>query len=511
MNTPEYSRRLAAVLVADVVGYSRMMRENELETMDLMRSLWADVFDPAVKLHSGDIAKRLGDGALVVFPSAVEAVKCALAVQLGMIARYPASDFRLRIGINIGDIIVEDGDVFGDGVNVAARLEGLSPKGGLAMSQIVHGQVEGKTPFTFECVGLRELKNIEEPVEIWAWSPKGDTTALSTQSFHLDSEDFLREMAAKKSGQTPKREGILERISPYVFAVFLLGLVSALFFSVLFFDIQRIFLAGSSIGVPNHSILSEFRDCDDCPEMVEIEGPRYQLLVGNRATNVSREVFRFSMGKYEIKNAEFVFFLNNSGMAKKGKDNWFYKHSKDVKSKITFKDGAYRVVSGFEDYPVTHVSWIGASAYVSWLSEFTGRTYRLPSKKEWNFAHLAGSPDQYFYGNGILGSCDYGNVPDRTLGDQVTDRSYLKCRDGLADIAKVGQFDPNRFNLHDTIGNVSEWTTDCYSGKKLNCDGRILMGGSFKEMSWDDKGLTGISSVTTGKYDDVGFRVLAEN
>ncbi len=141
------ARRLTAILAADVVGFSRMMEVDEAGTLALLRSTRTEVFDPAVIKRAGRIVKTTGDGFLVEFGSAVDAVRCAISIQEAMASRE--AKFALRIGINIGDIVVEGDDIFGDGVNVAARLEALAPPGGVAIAGNVEEQITGKIAATF--------------------------------------------------------------------------------------------------------------------------------------------------------------------------------------------------------------------------------------------------------------------------------------------------------------------------------------------------------------------------
>jgi adenylate cyclase len=161
-------RRLAAIVAADVVGYSRLMGADEIGTLRALQAHRRELIDPRIAAHGGRIVKTTGDGLLVEFPSAVEAVACAIAVQQGLASRSAgaAEDKRLifRIGINVGDIISEAGDIFGDGVNVAARLESSCEPGGLCISRAVHDQVRDKLPVAFDDLGEQQVKNIARPV-----------------------------------------------------------------------------------------------------------------------------------------------------------------------------------------------------------------------------------------------------------------------------------------------------------------------------------------------------------
>ena len=168
-------RRLAAILAADVVGYSRLMGIDEVGTLRRLRAYRGELIDPAIAARRGRIVKTTGDGLLVEFPSAVDAVACAITAQRaisGLNAGEP-EDRRLvfRIGINVGDIIIEANDIFGDGVNVAARLETLSQPGGLCISRAVRDQVRDKLPVTFDDLGEQEVKNIARPVRAFALGP----------------------------------------------------------------------------------------------------------------------------------------------------------------------------------------------------------------------------------------------------------------------------------------------------------------------------------------------------
>jgi adenylate cyclase len=164
-------RRLAAIVAADVAGYSRLMAADEGGTLAQLKANRREAVDPAIAAHRGRIVKLMGDGLLVEFASVVDAVECAAAVQRGMAARNAGLpvDRRmvLRIGVHLGDVIIEDGDIFGDGVNVAARLEGLAEPGGIALSGDVRNAIRGKVELTFEDLGERRLKNIDAPIRLY--------------------------------------------------------------------------------------------------------------------------------------------------------------------------------------------------------------------------------------------------------------------------------------------------------------------------------------------------------
>src|ERR1700686_493267 len=148
------TRRLTAILAADVVGYSRLMGMDEESTHERLKAHLRQLVDPKIKEHRGHIVKNTGDGLLAEFASVVDAVRCAAEVQRGMIDREPQVPdeprIRFRIGVNLGDVIAEDDDIFGDGVNVAARLEALAEPGGICVSGAVRDQVRDRLPYTLE-------------------------------------------------------------------------------------------------------------------------------------------------------------------------------------------------------------------------------------------------------------------------------------------------------------------------------------------------------------------------
>ena len=165
------ARRLAAILAADVVGYSRLMAADEAGTHARLKALRQDFIEPKIAEHHGRVAKLMGDGALVEFASVVDAVECAAAIQSGVAERQAElpEDRRIafRIGINIGDVIIEGDDIYGDGVNVAARLEALAEPGEICVSRTVYNHAKAKVAFGFEPMGEHRVKNIPEPVTVY--------------------------------------------------------------------------------------------------------------------------------------------------------------------------------------------------------------------------------------------------------------------------------------------------------------------------------------------------------
>jgi len=177
MATATATRRLAAILAADVVGYSRLMGADEEGTHERVKAHLAEVVDPKIREHHGRIVKTTGDGVLAEFASVVDAVRCAGEIQQVMAARdldlAEERRLRFRIGVNLGDVIFDGGDIYGDGVNIAARLEGLASPGGICVSGTVRDHIGDRLPYAFEDMGEQSVKNIARPVRVYAMRLEG--------------------------------------------------------------------------------------------------------------------------------------------------------------------------------------------------------------------------------------------------------------------------------------------------------------------------------------------------
>ncbi|MBR1282740.1 AAA family ATPase [Bradyrhizobium sp. AUGA SZCCT0177] len=196
LSNQHLERRLAAILVADVAGSCRLIGIDEEGTVEQLKVLRAVLFDPKVTEYRGRIVKNTGDGALVEFASVVDAVRCADEIQRGVAERnvnVPQNErIELRIGIHVGDIIIEEHDIYGDAVNIAVRLEGIAEPGGICISEDARRQIRAKVGLDYDDMGSRTLKNITEPIHVWRVRPNGPTTAL-------DGQTAFRELLAVRS------------------------------------------------------------------------------------------------------------------------------------------------------------------------------------------------------------------------------------------------------------------------------------------------------------------------
>ena len=178
------TRKLAAILVADVVGYSRLAGADEDRILARLRTLRSDLIDPTIAVHHGRIVKRTGDGSIIEFRSVVDAARCAIEVQNGMAIRnagVPAGErIEFRVGVHLGDVVEEgDGDLMGDGVNIASRLEGLSEPGGICLSSAAYEQIRDRLKETFADLGEKQLKNIARPVRVYGLSPSAIAAGMT--------------------------------------------------------------------------------------------------------------------------------------------------------------------------------------------------------------------------------------------------------------------------------------------------------------------------------------------
>jgi adenylate cyclase len=221
-------RRLAAVLAVDVAGYSRLMGRNEERTLAQLKTFRKSLVDPGIATHRGRIVKTSGDGMLAEFASAVDAARCAVEVQQEMANQNasvpPELRIEFRIGIHVGDIIIDDNDIFGDGVNIAARLEGIADPGGVCISDDAHRQIRGKIDIAFDDIGEQTLKNIAEPMRAWrvrlgeaAPALRSSSSPLKVQDLALPDKPSIAvlpfENMSAEAGQDYLADGIVEAIT----------------------------------------------------------------------------------------------------------------------------------------------------------------------------------------------------------------------------------------------------------------------------------------------------------
>ena len=201
------TRKLAAILVTDIVGYSRLAGADEERTLARVRGLRSDLIEPTIAAHRGRVVKRTGDGSIVEFRSVVDAVRCAIELQTGLIERNagvpPERRIECRVGVHLGDVVEEsDGDLMGDGVNIAARLEGVAKPGAICLSEQAYWQVKGRLDLKVTDLGATQLKNIAEPIRIYSLEvgqqARTETTQPAPPTAPSDQQAAIKRIRAKR-------------------------------------------------------------------------------------------------------------------------------------------------------------------------------------------------------------------------------------------------------------------------------------------------------------------------
>ncbi|MCA6098765.1 SUMF1/EgtB/PvdO family nonheme iron enzyme [Bradyrhizobium australafricanum] len=445
-------RRLAAIVAGDIAGYSRLMQLDEEGTHARVKRTLRDLIEPTIAEHHGKLVKTTGDGFIAMFDSPVEAVRCSIVIQQNMIGRNAAIArdhwIEYRIGVNLGDVIIEPDDIYGDGVNVASRLEGIAAPGDVFISGGIYEQIKHKMVCGYESLGDRKVKNITDPVRVYRVLPD----------------------AAAYQRTRRRRESVL---------LTLLGLAVAIIAGgVLWYllvqprgkpaDVAQAppsptaspavqppapspaptQTASPAPAAPTQQALpqpapsaSPTPDLPE-PELVSLQAGSFSM--GSNDDPSERPIRRvtvkpFAMGKYPVTVREW----NTCAAAK----------------------ACGFTASGKDDVPVTNVSWSDAKQYVTWLAERTKKPYRLPSEAEWEYAARGGTQSKYWWGDqmqsGHAGCKDCG-------GDGSAEQPV-----------KVGSYKPNPFGLYDMGGGVDQWVEDCwhrnYQGAPT--DGAVWSGG----------------------------------
>jgi formylglycine-generating enzyme required for sulfatase activity/class 3 adenylate cyclase len=442
------ARRLAAILAADIVGYSRLMGLDEEGTHARIKRQRRELIDPTIAEHHGRLIKNTGDGFLVMFDSPVEAVRCAIVIQQSMVGRnaaVPQSHWILyRIGVNLGDVIVEADDIYGDGVNVAARLETLAEPGTVYISGGIYEQIKNKLVCGYQSLGDQRVKNITDPVSVYRVLPDPGSVKKARRSRNV------------------------ARIGTFLGFVVVVGLAAS------YFLIQREpgtapvaqistlpspATPPAQTAAPTEPVAAPAPPARSAaiaePEMVLL--PAGTMMMGGNDDFAERPphhvaIKSFAIGKYPVTMREW-------------------------KACVAASACKY-AATGDDDAPVTNVSWTDARQYTAWLSQATQKGYRLPSEAEWEYAARGGSATKYWWGNQPqlgLANCKGCNEP-------------YDAKQPL----KVGSFPPNPFGLYDMGGGVDQWVEDCwhknYQGAPGDgspwpdgdCSAHVLRGGSWK-------------------------------
>ncbi len=478
-------RRLAAIVAGDISGYSRLMQLDEEGTHARVKRLERELVEPTIREHHGRLVKTTGDGFIAIFDSPVEAVRCGIVIQQNMIGRNTAQAkaqwIEYRIGINLGDVIIETDDVFGDGVNVAARLEGLADPGEVFISGGIYEQIKHKIVCGYESLGDRKVKNITDPVRVYrvlpdpsafkrrrtqrqgltivslslvvlalaggvlwyltmqtrsqlarpaATSPQGDQradlsrTAKSTVGKSSDAKAPsapIGEPAAQQQAKAPVTPPIA--VAPAV----------------------------APTTSPPAVTPPPLRE----PEMIPLPGGNFAM--GSNEDASERPVHqvtvkRFAIGKYPVSIREW--------------------------NLCTAAKACGFTANGPDEAPVGNISWSDAQQFAAWLAKTTGKPYRLPTEAEWEYAARGGTQTRYWWGDQLQ--------PDIASCKNCTQVASNEPPN------KVGNFKPNPFGLYDMGGTVDQWVEDCfhknYQGAPTDgtawledgCTAHVLRSGSWR-------------------------------
>ena len=469
-------RRLAAIVAADISGYSRLMQLDEEGTHARVTRQRRELIEPNLAEHHGKLITYTGDGFLAMFDSPVEAVRCAIVIQQSMVGRnasLPRDQWILyRIGIHLGDVVVDGpSEVYGDGLNIAVRLEGIASPGDVYVSGGVYEQIKNKLVCAYQSMGDRQVKNITDPVSVYRVLP--DPAALSQARKRRWPLTLLAVLVAiniailgglyfllqqrQIANQAPTPA---ERAAPPAVTA-----NTPLPASVP----QPVEKpnASSPVAVPAQAPLEAAKEgaspaparapiaAQPVPEMVSIPGGVFSM--GSDDDPSEKPIHRvtvkpFSIGKFPVTVGEW-------------------------NACVAAKSCGYEP-TGVDDAPVTNLSWSDAQQFVEWLSKVAQKPFRLPTEAEWEYAARGGTRTKFWW----------GDQPQAAMANcKGCNESYQSSQP-----LKVGSFKPNPFGLYDMGGNIHQWVADCwhenYKGApsdgsawvESDCLSRVIRSGSWK-------------------------------
>ncbi|WP_063710300.1 SUMF1/EgtB/PvdO family nonheme iron enzyme, partial [Bradyrhizobium sp. STM 3843] len=502
-------RRLTAIVAGDIAGYSRLMELDEEGTHLRVKRILRDLIEPTITDHHGRLVKTTGDGFFAIFDSPVEAVRCGIVIQQNMLARdalLPRENrIEFRIGVNLGDVIIEEDDIYGDGVNVASRLEGIADPGEVYISGGVYEQIKNKLVCGYESLGDRKVKNITDPVRVYRVLP--DPAALRRTSrrretillFMLSATLLVLASAALwywwlaaewRGGQASTAVRQLPNVSSLPPASIQPAAPSQPSPTATPSGPQAPPSAPPAPAVapatnqaalqaaPVRPQVPAIRE----PDMVALRGGSFMMGSNDDATErpIHRVTIKaFAMSRYPISIREW--------------------------NQCAAANACGFTASGNEDAPATNLSWTDAKQFVTWLATATHKAYRLPSEAEWEYAARGGTQTRYWWGDEFQpGMANCKNCTDIAAIEQPV---------------KVGSFRPNPFGLYDMGGSVDQWVEDCwhrnYQGAPLDgsawvdsdCTAHVIRSGSWKNDQRYVRAANRDSYDTNVRYPTHGFRV----
>jgi formylglycine-generating enzyme required for sulfatase activity/class 3 adenylate cyclase len=489
-------RRLAAIVAGDISGYSRLMQLDEEGTHSRVKRIERDLIEPTITEHHGKLVKTTGDGFIAIFDSPVEAVRCSIVIQQNLVGRNASLPkhywIEYRIGVNLGDVIIETDDVYGDGVNIASRLEGIAEPGQVYISGGIYEQIKHKLVCGYESLGDRKVKNITDPVRVYRVLP--DPAALNRTRKRRESillillslallviaggalwymlllphGEVAKQASAPQPQSAPPAAPIPQQAAPQPSSAPSAPAIK-----------QAAQQPQSAPGAtPAPSVASVVRE----PEMITIRGGSFTMGSNDDVTEKPTHqvtIKPFAISKYPIS-------------------------VRDWNECAATKACAF-AATGRDDAPVTNVSWTDAKQFVAWLAGAARKAYRLPSEAEWEYAARGGTQTKHWWGDQFQsGMANCKNCNDIAAAEQPI---------------KVGSFKPNPFGLYDMGGGVDQWVEDCwhknYQGApadgsvwvEAGCTSHVIRSGSWKNDARYVRPSNRDSYDTNVRYPTHGFRV----
>ena len=513
-------RRLAAIVAGDIAGYSRLMQIDEEGTHIRVKRIERDLIDPSIAEHHGKLVKTTGDGFIAIFDSPVEAVRCGIVIQQNMVGRNTSLPkhhwIEYRIGVNLGDVIIETDDVYGDGVNIASRLEGIADPGQVYISGGIYEQIKHKLVCGYESLGDRKIKNITDPVRVYRVLP--DPAAFhKTRKRRENVLIFLLSLTLLVIAggalwyllQQPRGK-VGNQASAPVSPPAEMPSAPSLPAPTVKPTAPQPQPAPSAAPIPQQAAPQPSSTPSVAPanqQAAQQPPPAPRATPGTPPASAVREPEMNT-----IRGGSFT-MGSNDDVTEKPTHQVTIKPFAISKYPISIRDwnecaaakACAFVATGRDDAPVTNVSWSDAKQFVAWLAGATRKAYRLPSEAEWEYAARGGTQTKYWWGDQFQpGMANCKNCNDVAAAEQPI---------------KVGSFKPNPFGLYDMGGSVDQWVEDCwhknYQGAPADgsawvegeCASHVIRSGSWKNDARYVRPSNRDGYDTNVRYPTHGFRV----
>jgi formylglycine-generating enzyme required for sulfatase activity/class 3 adenylate cyclase len=487
------SRRLAAIVAGDIAGYSRLMELDEEGTHARVKRIERDLIEPSIAEHHGRLVKTTGDGFIAIFDSPVEAVRCGIVIQQNMVGRNASQPkhhwIEYRIGVNLGDVIIEATDVYGDGVNIASRLENIADPGQVYISGGIYEQVKHKLVCGYESLGDRKVKNITDPVRVYRVLP--DPAAFN---------------------KTRKRR---ENVLIFLLSLTLLVLAGGALWYMLWQPHNKARDQAAALvspEVPKAPQNSSAPSVTPATQQPALKSPPASPAAPNTPPKMQPDSSSREPEMTALRGGSFT-MGSNDDITEKPVHQVTIKPFLISKYPISVREwnecaaakACVLMATGKDDAPVTNISWTDAKQFVAWLAATTRKAYRLPSEAEWEYAARGGTQTKYWWGDQIeSGIANCKNCSEVAAAEQPV---------------KVGSFKPNPFGLYDMGGGVDQWVEDCwhknYQGApsdgspwvEADCVAHVIRSGSWKNDARYVRPANRDSYDTNVRYPTHGFRV----